>query len=471
MVFAFSGRLKGAAWFMLNKAILDRGPGAPSCNSPYNCWAKGSAGEIDFLESPNLFGDYKQKDPQGIKGKLWATTYNSAGRCWGQNTMQGSYCPKTGFCVANPLVVGDDDMYGNYFTQGSGGPYGLHGYNWDDGQEHVWAAVIDFRGVHLYRDPQWPGLTSTSAANVLGSLSPNVAQGLSTGACGDPTVYQSAGDRARTCVVHLPSALLRINAAQWNAATQLVSNKAGAWEDRYSWPSISTVANYWKNGELQCNSEKWWSLFIDTVQPIAPPTVAGAVYTAQLLSKVEQELIVPGLNMQPSQYSSAGWSAVILRTDGKKQSVRHGGLDTACIPGINIAMKNCPYSGQSKWTPGLSEFAPTGMNVDLCGAGATGCCDDACDLTNYRNLLRLNRCEKLCTADQVIPALQLPGHNGCGFTMPACPHADVDAQCGQMGPYSYDASGGGSSRCVVHGFPCNATMCVLLLGPSNYPMH
>ena len=44
------------AFYMLNQATLDRGPGSPACQYQgkiyNNCWSSGNAGEIDFLESP-----------------------------------------------------------------------------------------------------------------------------------------------------------------------------------------------------------------------------------------------------------------------------------------------------------------------------------------------------------------------------------------------------------------------------------
>lgn len=80
MMFLLSyDHFENAAWFMLNQRILDGGPATPMCKDKTNCWGEISAGEIDFLETPNLFPNKFKTD------KGWnifrTTSYNAANRC------------------------------------------------------------------------------------------------------------------------------------------------------------------------------------------------------------------------------------------------------------------------------------------------------------------------------------------------------------------------------------------------------
>jgi hypothetical protein len=470
MMFVFSGRLQGAAWFILNQATLNRGPNKPTCTSEFNCWSTGSAGEIDFLEFPNLFGGQKHADTESVK-KMWATSYNGAGRCFNQNIGQGAYCHPDGFCGANSLPVGSGpnrSYYTNYFSQGGGGPYSLYSYNYDDGEEHLWVAVVDFRGTTLYKDPNFPGLTPYSAAAQLTQLAPTVDSAYTTGACGDPTIYNEE-QMELPCVIYLASAPLFITEAQWTSAIQLVPPEQRD-ARRYLYPGAETIANFWKTGALQCGSEVWWNLFIDTLQLVAPPSIYGMIYTSAIETMTSQPIIVPGVNLRPWD-STSKWQPAIAQRSGGYHSVTRGSLDTTCIPGRGQNLLNCPYNTQSMWHPAVIRMAPQGTNADLCGGSAPGGCCLDCTMDTYLNVTMANMCPNPCTPDQFIDAIQLPGHNGCAPTMPACPHADQAAQCGNMGPYSYPPPNPalGSNQCIVPGFPCNMTMCTTVVGPLNFP--
>jgi hypothetical protein len=147
-------------WFMLNQATLDRGPDVKQCDAADNCWSSSSAGELDFLET--AFWEpafYNQSMPDGApnpnrnNSRMYATAYNGAGRCFpvnkGPRSPTGSYIPSKaagGECSAN------------YFQ--------------DDGRPHVYAAVVDRRGMTVYRDPDWAGLGAFQAAPVLTQARP-----------------------------------------------------------------------------------------------------------------------------------------------------------------------------------------------------------------------------------------------------------------------------------------------------------
>ncbi len=100
-------RFQYATLYLLNQATINRGPASinPLCyvqnhntddhdagtedTRRSNCWADGSAGEIDILEPP--FWDEVAKNDSNIYDRLYATGFNSAGRCFpSQNHPTGS---------------------------------------------------------------------------------------------------------------------------------------------------------------------------------------------------------------------------------------------------------------------------------------------------------------------------------------------------------------------------------------------
>ena len=114
-----------------------------------NCWGSGSAGELDFLETSfwdpalyNVTTPAGRPNPNQNNSRHYVTTYNGAGHCFPVNKgvqVEASLQP--------PFAAGGM-CSNNYFV--------------DDGEPHLWAAVVDRRGVTVYRDPDWPGLTATS---------------------------------------------------------------------------------------------------------------------------------------------------------------------------------------------------------------------------------------------------------------------------------------------------------------------
>jgi len=129
-----------AAWYILNQSILNRGPASanPACGGD-NCWADGSAGEIDFLESP-FWDTYYQENPS-LYSRLFATSFNGAGRCFPNQN--------------KPAGCSGGDQTTSYFM--------------GDDAPHIFAAVVDGKGVTIYRDTPWTGLTNSTAASSLPS--------------------------------------------------------------------------------------------------------------------------------------------------------------------------------------------------------------------------------------------------------------------------------------------------------------
>lgn len=169
------------AWFMVNQATLDRGPdaGKQQCAMKQdNCWGTASAGEIDFLETgfwdPNSYntsGPDGSPNPNLNNSRHYVTGYNGAGRCMPVNKgvagrLQG---------VDDPPKDSGGICSNNFFV--------------DDGQPHVYAAVVDRRGATVYRDPDWPGLEATTAEPVLRDAQPKKPEVLTppcnagTGSC------------------------------------------------------------------------------------------------------------------------------------------------------------------------------------------------------------------------------------------------------------------------------------------------
>lgn len=152
------------AWFMVNQATLDRGPdpGKQQCAMKQdNCWSTASAGEIDFLETgfwdPNSYNTSRpdgSPNPNLNNSRHYVTGYNGAGRCMPVN--KGIAGTQTG--VDNPPKDSGGLCSNNFFV--------------DDGQPHVYAAVVDRRGATVYRDPDWTGLEATTAAPVLQNAQP-----------------------------------------------------------------------------------------------------------------------------------------------------------------------------------------------------------------------------------------------------------------------------------------------------------
>jgi len=169
MLFVISvQKFKYAAWYILNQATLDRGPANsnPNCNGD-NCWADGSAGEIDFLESP-FWDSYIQTHPD-LYNRLYATAFNGAGRCF----------PNQGV----PAGCSGGEQTTSYF--------------WGDDNPHIYAAVVDSVGVTIYRDVEWEGLTQFTASSQLQTRpsSPPV--------CNQPPCDTCA--EATSCALFMPS--------------------------------------------------------------------------------------------------------------------------------------------------------------------------------------------------------------------------------------------------------------------------
>jgi hypothetical protein len=165
MMFAIScQQCSSFAWFILNQGILDRGPDKPTCANPGggtdNCWTSASAGELDLLETG--FWDpafYNTSRPDGApnpnrnNSRHYLTSSQGSGRC---------------LPVNNGVVNPQDKLKA---AHGAGGACS-NSYFVDDGQPHLYAAVVDRRGVTVYRDPEWAGLTPTTAQAVLGASAP-----------------------------------------------------------------------------------------------------------------------------------------------------------------------------------------------------------------------------------------------------------------------------------------------------------
>eukprot|EP00760_Papus_ankaliazontas_P027742 PhM_4_TR342/c0_g1_i1/m.20109 len=464
MMFVFSGHMRGAAWFLLNQATLNRGPNTPTCRTSHNCWSTGSAGEVDFLEFPNLFGPYNNEgwDPDARR-KMWFTSFNSAGRCFNQNTWKGTWCNPEGFCGANPIYGANESFYTNYFMQGAGAQYSLYNYNYDDGKEHVWVAIIDFKGMHLYRDPDFGGaITRTYSADTISQLSPTNGP-MTAGACGDPNVYTDAQMADAPCVLYLPSAPVYLTKGQWDAATQLVSDRQ---HPRYTFPSADAMVNSWGTGASQCKNkggEMWWNLFIDTMQPVVPPTVYGTVYTSSIESSGIVDLIVPGYNEDVSKFRS--WKGVVTDDSGAAQAVVYGSVESSCIPGHGSQLTNCPYTTQSLWPDIFVRHPPQGMNINMCTAGGN-LTEGNCSLELYISTLKRNQCSLPCGEADFIYSIGTLNHPGCGPTMSSCPIRGATPQCSKLGPYG-DVSEGTGDQCGISG-ECPQSVCSLVVGPANY---
>lgn len=211
---------------------------------------------------------------------------------------------------------------------------------------------------------------------------------------------------------------------------------------------------------------------IDTAQPIAPPATFGIIYTSDVLSTISQPILVPGQNANPSLSSAEGWEGIVTQSNGAVQSVTAGSLSTACLPRGTASLENCVYTSQSEWAPGLSRLTPEGMNTNPCSDAGGPCCGGDCTVPEYTTLLFNNRCPSVCPAAELQMAMQLPGHQGCGPTQPACP-AEGSAACGVLGPYSLSTgSKTNRSRCTVGAAKplCN-NMCTILISTANFPLH
>lgn len=215
-------RFYNAAWFVLNQRILDGGPDIPTSSSGTNCWGEISAGEIDFLETPNLF-------PQQMKSaRGWnifrTTSYNAANRCFACNhgTQNGSF--SLAGCGGEPAAT---------FYDANNEFHSEHG--------HLWAAVIDARGTTLYKDPYWPGLTPTCAASTLQNLHP-----------AKPQQQQPCRDPAATCGVYLPSCVTNVTSAMTTITGGDTSRIPRC--TPHDWVLHTTCTN------------NWWNLMMDTGQ-------------------------------------------------------------------------------------------------------------------------------------------------------------------------------------------------------------
>jgi len=135
MVVLSADKFDNAALYMLNQATLDRGAAAQNPACPDNCWnAPNHAGEIDLLEPP-LWNNVDScphvgATVSGVPYDRWyVSTYNSSGACF-------------------PTPLG-----------GRGGG-GAKSQSWiaNDGKPHLFAFIVDQRGLTVYRDPVWAGL-------------------------------------------------------------------------------------------------------------------------------------------------------------------------------------------------------------------------------------------------------------------------------------------------------------------------
>lgn len=145
-----------------------------------NCWGEISAGEIDFLETPNLFPQ-KFKSESGWK-YYRTTSYNAANRCWACNhaTWQNGSLNVAG-CGGEPA-----DSFYNANAETA------------DDKGHIWAAVIDARGTTVYKDPSWPGLVDSCAAAKLDNLHPH-----------QPDTQQPCTDPNKSCAIYLPGCVTK----------------------------------------------------------------------------------------------------------------------------------------------------------------------------------------------------------------------------------------------------------------------
>jgi hypothetical protein len=104
------------AFYMLNQATLDRGPGSPACdynNNLYNnCWASGNAGEIDFLEPAfaaenATIDDYSRFYLNNINqyGRSFPSTKGSLNGGWGSDWETSAMMTGTNpFTRPKPLI-------------------------------------------------------------------------------------------------------------------------------------------------------------------------------------------------------------------------------------------------------------------------------------------------------------------------------------------------------------------------------
>ena len=227
------------SWYMLNQATLDRGPSAATCQQDLskqedNCWASGSAGEIDFLET--AFWDpalYNTSQPDGTpnpnrnNSRLVVTSYNGAGRCF------PSFSGVTPHGSLQPPRDSGGMCSNDYFVE--------------DGKAHMYAAVVDRRGATVYRDPDWPGLTKHTASMVLVSGAPHKPDQLRPpcnvgGSCAinTPSCLTLQAHSARPLPKGIPDCLSSVAPPEWNAS----------------------IAGH-------CTAEtNWWELFDDTGQHV-----------------------------------------------------------------------------------------------------------------------------------------------------------------------------------------------------------
>ena len=103
--------------------------------------------QIDFLETGFWNNDTYEAPLTGRNNsRHFVTSYNGAGLCIPANNGMppaGGVPPKaSGGLCSNAYFV-------------------------DDGEEHLYAAVVDRRGTTVYRDPDWTGLRQASAAATL----------------------------------------------------------------------------------------------------------------------------------------------------------------------------------------------------------------------------------------------------------------------------------------------------------------
>jgi hypothetical protein len=165
MLFAIScRRCSSFAWYLLNQGTLDRGPDKSTCanrgGGTDNCWGSASAGELDLLETgfwdPAFYNTSRPDsvpNPNRNNSRHYLTSFAGAGRCLPVN--KGMKNPQDTLKAAH----------------GAGGSCS-NSYFVDDGQPHLYAAVVDRRGVTVYRDPVWDGLAPATAQAVLGAHAP-----------------------------------------------------------------------------------------------------------------------------------------------------------------------------------------------------------------------------------------------------------------------------------------------------------
>lgn len=206
------------AWYMLNQATLDRGPGSPNCyfNNRYysNCWASGNAGEIDFLESAFAA---ENGDIDNYR-RLYLNNFNQFGRCfpgmlgqltggWGSNWERSS------------MMLGSDPFLKQNETK-----------------EYIFVAVVDKIGTWVYRIP------GENSSNIWKGMYMNhIDDELSAAPTIPPVDFQPCGvEKNDYCVIFIP------NCYSNNASEAL--SKDCAWTDNQGF----------------CNN--WFALFEDTHQ-------------------------------------------------------------------------------------------------------------------------------------------------------------------------------------------------------------